>query len=183
MSDALALASRARAPPEHAPRVGARSLIDLARECLEMHGIRAGRTAERNLDARRRLAHDPRFRYSARGRTKQIACARSTKARRAASDPQRDRLRASDFRDIHRLAAGNFPTPFKVLEHAEYTRGSFTESDERYSLATFGRIFGISRQAIINDDWASSRVLTALQASPPPNSSRPRSRIWLSQIP
>ncbi|MGT2515640.1 phage major capsid protein [Sphingomonas panni] len=37
-------------------------------------------------------------------------------------------------------------------EGGEIQRGTFTESSERYAIATFAKIFALSRQAIINDD-------------------------------
>jgi len=39
-----------------------------------------------------------------------------------------------------------------VLEGGEVTRGAMLEARTSYSLATFARIFGLSRQAMINDD-------------------------------
>ena len=60
---------------------------------------------------------------------------------------------APDFRE--RAALMLDPTSFKlekVNEHGEYKSGSFTESGEKWKLATFGKIFGLTRQAIINDD-------------------------------
>jgi hypothetical protein len=44
------------------------------------------------------------------------------------------------------------PALLKVPEGGEFKYGSMAESKESYSLATYGRIFGISRQALVNDD-------------------------------
>lgn len=59
---------------------------------------------------------------------------------------------ARDFRDVHRLASGEFPTLEKVNEKGEFKHGSFGEAGESYRLATYGKIIGITRQALINDD-------------------------------
>lgn len=59
---------------------------------------------------------------------------------------------AKDFRDKHRLTLSEAPRLEKVNEAGEFKSGSLAETQESYRLATFGRIIGISRQAIVNDD-------------------------------
>lgn len=59
---------------------------------------------------------------------------------------------APDFRPINKLNLSEAPALVKVLEHGEVTRGSMSEVKESYSIATFARIFSLSRQAIVNDD-------------------------------
>lgn len=59
---------------------------------------------------------------------------------------------APDFRTKHRIMLGEAPTLQKVNEHGEFTSGTMAEAKESYRLETFGRIFGISRQALVNDD-------------------------------
>ncbi len=59
---------------------------------------------------------------------------------------------AKDFRDKHRLALSEAPRLEKVNEAGEFKSGTLAETEESYRLATYGRIIGISRQAIINDD-------------------------------
>lgn len=58
----------------------------------------------------------------------------------------------SDFRAKQVLKLGEAPSLEQVNEHGEFTYGTMAESKESYSLKTFGRIFAISRQALINDD-------------------------------
>lgn len=67
---------------------------------------------------------------------------------------------APDFRAKSRLMLGEAPTLVKVDEHGEVTRGSMAESKESYSLATYARIFGITRQALVNDDLGAFAELT-----------------------
>ncbi|HPE29813.1 MAG TPA: HK97 family phage prohead protease [Parvularculaceae bacterium] len=59
---------------------------------------------------------------------------------------------ARDFRAKHRLQLGEMSALEEVGEGGEYKRGSMAEAEETYTLATYGKIFGITRQAIINDD-------------------------------
>lgn len=59
---------------------------------------------------------------------------------------------ARDFRLKHRLQLGEAPKLEKVGEAGEFKHGSMEEAEETYRVDTFGRIFGISRQAIVNDD-------------------------------
>ncbi len=59
---------------------------------------------------------------------------------------------APDFRAKYRVQLGEWPELLEVKEGAEFTAGSIASSKETYSLKTFGRTFGITRQALINDD-------------------------------
>lgn len=57
-----------------------------------------------------------------------------------------------DFKAAKRVDLNTFPSLSLVPEGAEYTEGTFGERGETIQLATYGRLFGITRQAIINDD-------------------------------
>jgi len=59
---------------------------------------------------------------------------------------------ASDFKDLHRVQLGEAPGLDKVNELGEFKRGSIGESKESYRVETYGKIFAISRQVLINDD-------------------------------
>lgn len=59
---------------------------------------------------------------------------------------------ASDFRPQTRVDTGMFPNLPEVLEGAEYTYGTVGDSAETIQVATYGKMFAITRQAIINDD-------------------------------
>ena len=68
-------------------------------------------------------------------------------------------VNATDFKNINRLQLGEAPKFEKVLEHGEYKRGTISEGGETYSLSTYGKVIGITRQVIINDDLnAFSRI-------------------------
>lgn len=58
----------------------------------------------------------------------------------------------SDFKTAHRVGMGGFPSLRKVREGAEYKYVTTSDRGEQIALATYGEIFSITRQAIINDD-------------------------------
>lgn len=57
-----------------------------------------------------------------------------------------------DFKETSRVQLGEAPQLEKVNEHGEFKRGSIAEGKESYSLLTYGKVVGITRQVIINDD-------------------------------
>lgn len=68
----------------------------------------------------------------------------------------------SDFKAVTRVALGEAPALNKVNEHGEFKRGSLGEGKESYKIATYGKIIGITRQVIVNDDLdAFSRIPAA----------------------
>lgn len=58
----------------------------------------------------------------------------------------------SDFKPSRQLQVGDAPALVEILEHGEYTFGTIGEAKEVIQLKTYGRMFGITRQALINDD-------------------------------
>lgn len=60
----------------------------------------------------------------------------------------------TDFKPQTRVDMGLFDSLPELPEGAEYTFGSFGDRGETIQLATYGRKFSITRQAIINDDIA-----------------------------
>lgn len=68
--------------------------------------------------------------------------------------------RLSDFKVANRVGLGSFSTLREVRPGAEYKYITLGDTGETIRLATYGEIFSINRQAIINDD------LDALSAVP-----------------
>lgn len=58
----------------------------------------------------------------------------------------------TDFRPAKRVDLSSFPNLDKVAEGAEYTYGTVGDRGEQIVLATYGKLFSITRQAVINDD-------------------------------
>lgn len=59
---------------------------------------------------------------------------------------------ASDFRPISRVDMSLFPSLSKVEEGAEYSYATIGDTGTVVQVATYGKLFAITRQAIINDD-------------------------------
>ena len=58
----------------------------------------------------------------------------------------------SDFKTAHRVGMGGFPSLRQVREGAEYKYITTGDKGQTIALATYGEIFSVTRQAIINDD-------------------------------
>lgn len=59
---------------------------------------------------------------------------------------------ARDFRRKTKLQISEAPTLEKVNEAGEFTYGALHDAKESYAVATFGRIIGVTRQLLVNDD-------------------------------
>lgn len=57
-----------------------------------------------------------------------------------------------DFKEISRPQIGAGPNLDLVNESGEFTRGTIGDSTETYNVLTYGKIFGVTRKALINDD-------------------------------
>ena len=127
------------------------TLLEMARKSLELRGIRTERMDKRELVGRA-------FTHSTSDFPK-ILENNSRKAMLRGYDeadevfPRFTRAgNLSDFKQHNRVGLGTFDTLDEIPESGEYTHGSFGERAEPIKLATYGKLFSISRQAIINDD-------------------------------
>lgn len=57
-----------------------------------------------------------------------------------------------DFKPTNLVGLGAFSDLLVVPEGAEYKQGTFSEQSQSMKIVTYGRLFSITRQAIINDD-------------------------------
>jgi phage major head subunit gpT-like protein/phage head maturation protease len=71
----------------------------------------------------------------------------------------------NDFRNRYSVQLGQAPTLMKVNENGEFKSGTIAEGRESYKLDTYGRIFGISRQTIVNDNLSAFSDIGRLFAS------------------
>lgn len=125
-------------------------LVDMARDLLEMRGMRTGQMAPHQIIERALHATSdfPDLLQSSGNRTlRQGYMSYQGGIKRIAS-----KSTARDFRTKQRVMLGEAPELLKVNENGEFTYGSMADSKESYALSTFGRIFGITRQALVNDD-------------------------------
>lgn len=125
------------------------TLLDLARECLEVKGTRT-RGVHRNEIAVLALSTSdfPSILADVANKTLRTAYNAYPQTFR----PFCRQRSASDFKNINALQLGESPSLLKVNEKGEFTHGSIAESKETYKLLTYGRIVSLTRQTIINDD-------------------------------
>lgn len=57
----------------------------------------------------------------------------------------------SDFRDVHKVIAGELSDPKAIPEDGEFTETTMSDSKEKYSLTVWGHVWSISWQAVVND--------------------------------
>lgn len=129
---------------------GGYTLREMARLCVERQGIKTGGMGVMEIVGRSLHATSDfpsvlenvinktlRKAYDESSRTFQPWCRQAT---------------ASDFKTISRTQLGNFPSLQKVNEHGEFKYYTIADGAEKYQLATYGAVVGLTRQAIINDD-------------------------------
>jgi ClpP class serine protease len=68
----------------------------------------------------------------------------------------------TDFKPTQRVALGVFDLLDELGEDAEFKHGTIGEYGEMITLATYGKLFSITRQAIINDDLSVFTKIPAL---------------------
>lgn len=146
----------ARTHPEHQLSEAARpyaymSLVDIARDCLRQRGIST--TALSPLKVIERIGHHstsdfPLILGDAVGRSLRMAYQAAPSALKRAGR----KTTARDFKDKHRLALSEAERLNEVPEGAEFQYSTLSEDRATYRLATYGRIFAITRQALVNDD-------------------------------
>jgi hypothetical protein len=134
------------------------SVLRAAEECLAQRGVRSNGMSKMEIAS---LALGLHHRAGLLGTSDfpNILADVANKTLRAAYDeaPQTfsaitRRTPVPDFKLVKRNQIGEAPQLQKVLENGEFTRGSVPEAKEQYAITTWGRIIGISRQALVNDD-------------------------------
>jgi hypothetical protein len=144
----------ARANPAHKPSDAARQFIgmtmkDMAAESLRMRSISTTGLAPADLVKRALTTSDfPQLLGNAAHREVRVAY----QAAPAVLKTLARQTTASDFRAKNKIALSEGPTLEKVNENGEFKYGSLAESTSSYKIDTFGKIIGLSRQAIVNDD-------------------------------
>ncbi|MBB94666.1 MAG: peptidase U35 [Rhodobacteraceae bacterium] len=145
----------ARSHPGHdlseaARPFAAMTTIDLGRDCLRRAGINiTGMAAETVITRALNTTSDfPLIMGDAVGRELRRTYDTAPSGVRMLAR----QTTARDFRAKRAIQFGEGPELKKVNESGEFKHGSIAESAESYSVETFGRIFSISRQALVNDD-------------------------------
>lgn len=126
------------------------SLIEMARGWLEGEGTRV-RGLSRDEIAIRALHSTSDFPAILAGVTnKTLRAAYDTAPRTYPAIARRTTV--ADFKLVHRLQLGEAPQLEKVNQSGEFKRGTIGEAQESYRIETFGKVIGITRQVLINDD-------------------------------
>jgi len=137
------------------------SLVDMARECLGKDGKGLNK-----MDLVTRALHTT-------SDFPELLSATANKSLRQGYEntvrtflPFARQITLPDFKEMSRVALSNASSLEEVVEDGEYKRGTFGEGAEKISLSTYGKIIGITRQMIINDDLdALTRVPQKLAAT------------------
>jgi phage major head subunit gpT-like protein len=126
------------------------SLIEMARGWLKAEGVRV-RGLSRDEIATRALHSTSDFPAILAGVTnKTLRNAYETAPRTYTAIARRTTV--ADFKLVHRLQLGEAPQLEKVNQSGEFKRGTIGEAQETYRIETFGKVIGITRQVLINDD-------------------------------
>ncbi len=135
------------------------NLLEMARYALEANGEKVRGLTKRELAAMAFGHHPDGSRMHATSDFPHILSNVAGKTLRAGyeASPQtfkawQRRASAPDFKQITRLQLGGAPSFLQVPEGGQFKQGTIGEGKEVYSLATYGRIFAVTRQTLINDD-------------------------------
>lgn len=150
VSEAIYARLSGRAPAPEAREFMGRSMVGLARTMLEARGENVRWLGDAQI-AERAMHTTSDFRNLLTGAGNRYLLDSFATAESAIKRVSRMRT-AADFRTMTVMKLGGSPLLEVVGEAGEVHRGTMTEGAETYRLATFAKIFSISRQAIINDD-------------------------------
>lgn len=126
------------------------SLMEMARDCLNASGISTRGMSKMDLASRA-------F-HSTSDFPAVLANVANKSLRQGYEEAPRTFLpfckeaQLPDFKQVSRTQLGEAPTLEIVKEDGEIKRGTISDGKEVYSLATYAKIIGITRQVIINDD-------------------------------
>ena len=126
------------------------SLIELARDCLEVSGNRT-RGLSRSEIATRAFHSTSDFPFILENvATKSLRAAYTAYPRTFMAFCRQ--ITAFDFKAQYRVQLGEAPQLEKVNEAGEFKRGTIKEGRQSIKVDTYGKVVGITRQTIINDD-------------------------------
>lgn len=147
------------------------NLIDLARHALERRGVATRgmsrmEVAEQAFQMRSAGMHStsdfPTILGNVAGRS--LRAAYDTTPRTFTGWARRAII--SDFKPVTRAQLGGAPSLTKVSESGEIKYGTMGEAKEVYALASYGKIIGLTRQTLLNDDLdAFTRIPAAFGAA------------------
>lgn len=128
-----------------------KTLLGMAEACLDARGVSTGGLSKMDIVA-------AAFTHSSGDFSKLLANTAEKSMLRGAEESNetfQQWTRAGqlgDFKVASRVDLNAFPSLDKVQEGAEYKYATMGDRAEQIQLATYGKLFSITRQAIINDD-------------------------------
>ena len=138
------------------------TMRELMRKCLELRGVKTDGMSINMMWERT---------FQSGADLPQIVLDAANKSLRAAYEstprtfvPFCSRGTAPDFKNMNRIQLSGAPSLALVQAGAEFKRGIVSDGKEAYALVTYGKILGINRQTIINDDLGAFTRLPALCA-------------------
>jgi len=136
--------------PEMARDYRGMKLVDIAREVLGWNGVGTrGMTPDEIAQRALHSSSDfPNILADTANKTLQASYEVAPQTFR----PFTRRMSLSDFKLAHIVRRGLTPQMELVNESGEFTRGTIAESKEVIGLKTYGRIAGMTRQMMVNDD-------------------------------
>jgi len=127
------------------------TLMELARKSLEVRGVAVNGLDKRELVARAFTHSSSDFPKILENNARKSMLRGYEETEEVFSQFTRTG-NLSDFKTHSRVGMGVFETLDKVPEGGEFKHGTIGERGETIQLATYGKLFSITRQAIINDD-------------------------------
>lgn len=127
------------------------TLLEMARKSLELCGVRTERMDKRELVGRAFTHSSSDFPKILENNSRKAMLRGYEEAEEVFQRFTRTG-NLSDFKEHSRVGMGVFDSLDEVAEGGEYKHGTVGERAESIKLATYGKLFSITRQAIINDD-------------------------------
>jgi phage head maturation protease len=150
MADALAARMGATGIDTSANQYRGARIVDMARDHLELRNVRTSAMSASDI-IKRALHGTGDFAALLTESGNRVLAAQfgayQGGLRRAAKQTT-----IRDFRAKSVIKLGEAPSLQLVNEHGEFKYGTMATATEGYSLKTYGRIFGVTRQALVNDD-------------------------------
>ena len=151
------------------------SLLEMARESLRLRGVSVRGMGKGEIAGRALSSRAEYFDGGAESSSDfpSILANVANKTLRQAYEayprtfqPLARQVTASDFKPINRVQLSDAPALQALNEAGEFHRANLSDSNQSYSLATFGQIVALTRKVVINDDLqAFTRVPAILGVS------------------
>jgi len=136
---------------EEARNLRGMSLLDMARECLEIRGEKLRGMGKMDL-VQRALMHTAGDFPNLLANTAGKGLRQAYEAVPRSWMPLATRSDATDFKAMTRHQLGDAPALLKVPDSGEIENGSLGEAAESYAVETYARTVALSRKTIVNDD-------------------------------